>query len=86
MRTATVTAGGADANGDEDTGVQGTIGDDIPGVFEFEALAGENGVRKGNGNGNGRRKRIVRDDDASVVVAIWGDGLRAIGADLICAA
>jgi hypothetical protein len=85
MRTATVTAGGADANGDEDTGVQGTIGDDIPGAFEFEALAGENGVRKGKGNRNGRRKRIVRDDDASVV-AIWGDGLRAIGADLICAA
>jgi hypothetical protein len=27
----------------------------------------------------------VRDDDACVV-AIWGDGLRAIGADLICAA
>lgn len=81
MRTATLTAGGADANGDEDTGVQGTIGDDIPGVFEAE---GENGVRKGNGNG--RRKRIVRDDDASVVVTIWGDGLRGIGADLICAA
>lgn len=79
MRTATLTAGGADANGDEDTGVQGTIGDDIPGA-EFEAL----GVRKGNGNG--RRKRIVRDDDASVVIAIWGDGLRGIGADLICAA
>lgn len=78
MRTATLTAGGADTNGDEG-GVWGTIGDDF---------GGENGVRKG------RRKRIVRDEDASASVLIWGDSssssfsapARGIGADLICAA
>lgn len=78
MRTATLTAGGADTNGDEG-GVWGTIGDDF---------GGENGVRKG------RRKRIVRDEDASAsVLMIWGDSsssfsapARGIGADLICAA
>jgi hypothetical protein len=70
MRTATLTAGGADVDGDEDTGVEGTFGDDVAG-------AGENGVRKG------RRKRIVRDDASDL---IWGDsglGHRGIGADLI---
>lgn len=70
MRTATLTAGGADVGGDEDTGVEGTIGDDV-------VSAGENGVRKG------RRKRIVRDDASG---RIWGDsglGDRGVGADLI---
>lgn len=70
MRTAMLTAGGADMDGDEDTGVEGTIGDDV-------ASAGENGVWKG------RRKRIVRDDASD---RIWGDsGLRdrGVGADLI---
>lgn len=54
MRTATLTAGGADVNGDEDTGVEGTIGDDVTGV-------GEKGVRKGS------RKRIVRDGASDLI-------------------
>lgn len=70
MRTATLMAGGADIAGDENTGVEGTIGDDVAG-------AGENGVRKG------RRKRIVRDDGSD---RIWGDsglGDCGVATDLI---
>lgn len=69
MRTATLTAGGADVDGDEDTGVEGTIGDVIS--------AGENGVRKG------RRKRIVRDDASVWIWGDSGLGDRGVGADLI---
>lgn len=73
MRTATLTAGGADIDGDEDTGGEWIIGDDVTG-------GGENGVRKG------RKKRIVRVDASDPICGDAGLGDRGVGAGLMCAA
>lgn len=68
-----LTAGGADLDGDEGTGVEATIGDDVVG-------AGEKGVRKG------RSKRIVREGASDRIWAGSGLGDGGFGADLIWAA